>query len=540
MTRGRLAILVASSMATIAFVPQIVSADGKYFPEKAYKVGPAIPTQRAILVYKDGIEKLTIESSLDGKGQEFGWVIPLPSRPTEFKEASPGLIKALDWTIQPKVTHDLKGKLARFGGVAVLVTLICLIMTLTRPPVRVLLLVPITVFGVLSLLMPTLHRAASFAGPSIDVSGVQVRDVQEVGSYDVAVLDANDAAALGTWLEANGFAGITETDGTIVSDYIREGWCFVAAHLRREKDGYSRPHPLSMSFPAKAPIYPMRLTATAGNDLYLELFVIADRQATCGGLALEVADTYDRKKTAKWALSTGGVDPGFSGRAYHQEVGHPAAAEQFWDGCVVSRLCGTLTPRQMADDISLQLAAYEPYREHYYSRRGACEKAVTFALGAWCVLLVSLAVVFRMAMNLQRKHAVFLKCAVVPALLVSLLTWAVTYAVLPKVDTRSLGRGGVHPRIYEKVLQASRLIEADAIAEEHKYFAGMGRDETASLVASYYAAKGITNGFTGEPIRHEDSPGNYTIFQDDRGIVWRTYSLGGYPTDVVVTAPAGK
>lgn len=134
-------------MTTIAFVPQIVSADGKYFPEKAYKVGPAIPTQRAILVYKDGIEKLTIESSLDGKGQEFGWVIPLPSRPTEFKEASPGLIKTLSWAVQPYVTHDLKEEVTRFGWIAVLVTLVCLIMAMTKPPYRVQLLIPIIVIS---------------------------------------------------------------------------------------------------------------------------------------------------------------------------------------------------------------------------------------------------------------------------------------------------------------------------------------------------------------------------------------------------------
>lgn len=183
---------------------------------------------------------------------------------------------------------------------------------------------------------------------------------------------------------------------------------------------------------------------------------------------------------------------------------------------------------------------HKTHREHYFSRRGAWQKASIFGLGVWCVGMVSLAVVFRKVVNQQQKCVASFKCVVVPALLVSLLTWAVAYAVLPKVNTRSLGRGGMRPRIYELTQQRDKLMEAGAIAEEHKYFAGMGRDETATLVASYYAAKGISNGFTGEPIRHEDSPGNYTIFQDDRGIVWRTCSLGGYPADLVLTAPAGK
>ena len=45
----------------VTFCGQDVCADGKHFPEKAYKQPPAIPSQRAILTYKDGIEKLTIE-----------------------------------------------------------------------------------------------------------------------------------------------------------------------------------------------------------------------------------------------------------------------------------------------------------------------------------------------------------------------------------------------------------------------------------------------------------------------------------------------
>lgn len=58
-----------------------IKADGKYFPEKAFRVTPQIPTQRAILAYKDGQEKLIIESTLNGQGQQFDWIIPVPSKP---------------------------------------------------------------------------------------------------------------------------------------------------------------------------------------------------------------------------------------------------------------------------------------------------------------------------------------------------------------------------------------------------------------------------------------------------------------------------
>jgi len=542
MTRDRSAshspaVLVVSVMGTIMFSSQITLADGKYFPEKAYKVAPAIPAQRAILVYRDGIEKLTIESSLDGKGHEFGWVIPLPSRPTEFKEVSPGLIRTLGWAIQPYVTHDLRQELRNVVLIAVPVTLVCLIMALTKPPGSILLLVPVIIVGVLCSLVQPLHRAASLGGSSMDISGVHVRDIQEVGSYDVVVLDANDAAALNTWLEDNGFASLNEADRTIVSDYIRNGWCFVAARLRRENDGYSRPHPISMSFASEALIYPVRLTATAGNDVYLELYVIAERQAACEKLTLEVADTYDRPRRGKRTLSPENTDPGFLGRAHRQGVGHPAAAEQFWDGCVLSKLCGTLTPKAMDRDITLQLRTHEPSRKRYFSGRGAFHKALVFGLCVWCAAFVSLTVFFRKTMNQQGKLVVFFKRIVLPALLLSFLTSAATYSMVPKVNTQSLGQGGVPHRIYEKIEQQRRLVEAQTIAEEHRYFTGMSRDETAAVFKSYYASKGSTNGFTGEAIRYEDSPGNYTILQDGRGIVWRAYSLQGYPDDLVLTSP---
>ena len=60
------------------------------------------------------------------------------------------------------------------------------------------------------------------------------------------------------------------------------------------------------------------------------------------------------------------------------------------------------------------------------------------------------------------------------------------------------------------------------------------KDEIAELVAGYFESNDTTNFYTGEPIRHEDSPGDYTIVEDERGVVWRTYSQGGYPDDFIV------
>ena len=508
-----------------------VHADGKYFPEKAYKAAPAIPGQRAILVYRDGIEKLTIESALDGKGHEFGWIIPLPSVPTEFKKVSPGLIQTFSLAVQPKIIHDLGREIATLWRIALLITLITLILVGTRSTIRILLLILyLFVFG--NLLMPTL--GVRFGGIAFTASsGIRVYDVKEIGSYELAVLEADNSSALDNWLRDNGFAGLTEEDESIVSDYIKDQWCFVAAKLRREKEGYSRPHPLSMSFAAAAPIYPVRLTGTMGDNVYLELLVIADRQAACKRLTLDVSDIYRLQQMKVQRVYQTDPLPGFVGKTYQQAIGHPDAREQMWDGCILSRFSGTLTPMQMSEDITLQLETNEPFQRLYYSRRGARDKALTFCLTFWCILPIVLAWLFVRAGKQARKN-VFFKRVAAPVLLFSLLIYGITYAILPKTDVISAGGKKLPHGISDYLERKLRAIDVHIVAEEHDHFNGMSKDEIARLLGDFFISKDTANVYTGEPIKEEDSPGNYTLFEDDRGIVWRTYSVEGYPDDCIL------
>ena len=56
-----LAIVVVSALASVAF------GDGCYIPEQAVRKVPAIPSQRALLSWKDGQETLMISSALDSE-----------------------------------------------------------------------------------------------------------------------------------------------------------------------------------------------------------------------------------------------------------------------------------------------------------------------------------------------------------------------------------------------------------------------------------------------------------------------------------------
>ncbi|MHC4618890.1 MAG: DUF2330 domain-containing protein [Planctomycetota bacterium] len=506
-------------------------ADGKYFPEKVYKAPPAIPSQRAILVYKDGVEKLVIEAALEGEGKEFGWVIPLPAKPTGFEKASPGFLKTLSFVIGPKITNELAESLEIVLAITLVMTL-WFLWVLTKKPKRPLyVLLPILLLVLFFVIFTfTLSTAGIGFG---DMPGVKVEAIQEVGSYEIAVLETENAQALDYWLASNGFAGLTEKDKGIVSDYIRDGWRFVAARLRRDGDGFSRPHPLAMSFPADTPIYPVRLTATASSDVYLELFVIADRQAVNKKLVLELADRYSFKTRAKHAFPGKGFLPGFVGETHYQDIGHPCARDYMWDGCVLSKLCGTLKPADMTSDIVLKLQERAPYRKHYYSPQAAGHAGVLWGAVTWCILLLVIVNGYYKQLKQEGAKKFGLIQAMVAAFLGTLIVGAAAYLGLPKVEVRKMsGRGG---SLYEFVRRQVDLCEKDAIAREYSYFDGMSRDAVAAEVQTYFNCRASRNLYTGRKLEYEDSPGNYTVLEDERGITLRTYSEAGFPSDFVLT-----
>ena len=515
----------------VLYLKDNVYADGKFFPEKALKAAPNIPSQRAILVYKDGIEKLTIESALEGKGREFGWIIPLPSVPTEFKEVSPGLIHTFSLTIQPKIVHDLRREISSLWRIALIITFLTLILVRTKSITRIISLI-LLLFIFMNFFMPTL--GVRFEGIAFRTSpGVRIYDVKEIGSYDLAVLDADSSGALDIWLQGNGFTGLTEADQSIVSEYIKNRWCFVAAKLHRENDGYSKPHPLSMSFAADTPVYPVRLTGTTDGNVYLELFVIAEKRAGCKQLALDISDTYHLLKKKVQLVYQRGPLPGFVGKTYRQTIGHPDACEQMWDGCVLSRFSGVLMPELMSEDISLQLQTKGPFQKLCYSHRGARGKALISCLIFWCILPVVLSLAF-IKSGKKIEKSVFFKRVIIPVLLLSLLIYGITYAVLPKTDVISASGKVTSHWMSDYIERKHRVLEIEILAKEHDDFAGMSKNGIDKLLSDYFVSKKTVNAFTGEPIKEEDSPGNYTLMEDDRGIVWRTYTMDGYPDDCVL------
>lgn len=513
-------------------------ADGKFYPDRAYKAAPAIPSQRAILAYRDGIEKLTIESSLEGEGKQFGWIIPLPSVPTEFEKASPGLIKTLSLVVQPKITHDIRQSLSKWRLLAVVFTAAYVLLMLVAPRRRIdpvvliVLAVPAAYF-----MMPALQRPGlKDTGVATFGADVTVHSLQEIGNYELAVLEASTPEALGRWLADNGFVSLDEKDGEIVADYTNEGWCFVAAKLTRDGDGFSRPHPLSMTFPCKEPVYPMRLTPTAGNDVYVELFVVAEKRARADHLKLEVADRFVPHKAWIDREENEYFVNGLVGRSFRQRVLHSSVMEEMWDGCMLSKLCGTLKPGQMEKDIDVKLVKAGPHIQHYYSNRGALDTGKKYGLVTWCVVPWLLFMYFQKKMPKDDRRRYCLKRVLGPSAALSVIVLGMIYGAAPRVHVEVDRVGGLGRHMQQKlrdlvVLQIAREIGTD----------GLTVDEFREVIDEFFQCHICRNSYSGEQVKHEDSPGNYNVVESDWEVVYRSYMESGYWTDRKIDdSPIGR
>jgi hypothetical protein len=356
------------------------SADGKIYWRDI--VPPHIPYQRAILWFDNATETLLLQSRYDlpdgSPGHTIGWVVPVPavpelaSMPADEAQAA---FTYLAMTTGPRVTRikDVLG-----AGLAVLLLLLPVIVVflvlvtllsylvslpswfrrlLRLPPsphmsprrdlmeyVRILSVVWVVLLIPAFLLMPTF-------GSSLNI----LRE-QHVGVYDVRVVASTDASELVSWLNENEFQ-FTDADEAVFDDYISAGWSFVVANVSSSADTTEEDvismglvAPLILRFPSAVPVYPLALTATAGRNTEVLLYVVSDHKATSDDrLTLEYA--YNREDRLHVMGYLAGVEP-----------------EGFFDRestlSYLTKFNGVLTPFRMQQDLVLARAANDhSYRE---------------------------------------------------------------------------------------------------------------------------------------------------------------------------------
>jgi hypothetical protein len=239
---------VLCSLLLLSLLASIASADGMFvWRNRTQDI--VEPTQKALILFDHGLEDLALEVRYAGAPREFGWIVPLPSRP-RMRADDPELFTQLSMATQEAYAprSERVDRRLRTAGV------------LRGGDVRV------------------LERA-------------------RVGIFDAAVIASGDGAALQRWLTANRFHPPRGGEA-ILGEYARRGWVFVALRItsahadtataRALADGTVQP--VRFRFATEEPVFPLRISAAGTRRATVLLYVAAReplRHRTCDRAAWE-------------------------------------------------------------------------------------------------------------------------------------------------------------------------------------------------------------------------------------------------------------
>ena len=245
--------------------------DGMKFPPSYVTKLPEIPHQEALITYRDGIETLVISSSIDGEGDRFGWIVPVPNPPTEIKTVPKSLFTVLRAGFSERIYSSKYAIDYEYHGsyrTAILFILVLSAMAICHwlrvrfdkkifSDVGYVLFVLFFLFGVL-FSPPVVRYIGTESAGSTDTVSVLSQEI--IGDYEVSVLKATNPLDLSDWLSNNGYRALDESMEYEAQHYIDNHWCFVTAKLVRQLSTTHAITPLSLTFPTGVAAYPMRIT----------------------------------------------------------------------------------------------------------------------------------------------------------------------------------------------------------------------------------------------------------------------------------------
>lgn len=374
--------------------------DGKVLPPVLLAQEVAMPDQRALLAWKDGVETLVIESSFVGEGTDFAWVVPLPAKP-EVEAATRGTLPSVAALMLPVVrpaVEELWLVILFFGLVVVAAALAgwrtigyglrvvvvagagCAVGSVLEamfglgplfPTVGMALACALgwgaikrgaslfvhliaVIVGVLcfGILLPTMGKVRGTMGDGPPEAGGLITERRVVGDFDVTLLSGREGASVARWLADNGFA-LPDAARAEAERHAAAGGWFVASRVRRDfaERGKSVPAPLVFRFPSERPVYPMRFTgAGATEPLEVELFVFGPERAVTDGLeprAWAPVEFGEPDANARYRRGTGQPHDA-------RVVTHPQLRRLAEGAAVVTHLRGKLSPSEMQADLVLR------------------------------------------------------------------------------------------------------------------------------------------------------------------------------------------
>ena len=128
------------------------------------------------------------------------------------------------------------------------------------------------------------------------------------------------------------------------------------------------------------------------------------------------------------------------------------------------------------------------------------------------------------------KRIIVLRQVAVPSLLLAFILGGILYIVVPKTKVRTEGRiGGFHNAIAMQHTYLTMELLGKEVFSSTDY---RNIDAIAEQLQQSEVFKEAKNALTGEDLKLEDSPGNITIGNDERGLFIRTYDSDGFPQDM--------
>ena len=499
-------------------------ADGKVIPSVVFPARVTMPDQRALIHFTNGTERLVIETRFAGAGTNFAWVVPLPAKPV-IEAATTGLFPTLGFLFRPQIINEVPHY---YVAILVITGVIIFIPFACRRSVNFLeAVVVILIFVVLiGMLLPSLAAAKRSMSAVSEDQPVEVMDRQLVGIYETATIASRDPAALQSWLRENGYA-ISSNAGPVIADYVKEGWVFVAAKIRRDRPepAAGTPHPLSFTFPTERPVYPMRLTGMDNDSLKVELYVFGPERAEAPHFKVECCTRLNYPE-----LSPGDF---FSSNWLHStpespNIVHPLL-RQWVDGApVVTKLVATLSAADMSKDVWLDWTPFSEKKNQLYSRSGALTTALN--RGSWFFGAGLLAV---WGHRLFRKTSVggaWLRAGLVIS--ASLGVAGGIYLALPKIEVRveKANRFQVRKNLFllwQWIGDDKPATVAEISARAKYYLSNPTNDVDWVQFSRSGGWRDWDNNYLGGPIHEEDSPGNFTLRVDGGQIKLIGYDAQG-------------
>ena len=305
-------------------------------------VNPTIPYQRALIACRNGEETMIVESELNGPPGDYAWIVPIPNPPTKILEVDPRALDRITRHYTPQVVPVAPGAGTFWMSILLLGGGIAALWKPSRGSSIFLLLAGFLGYVLSGIFAPV------YAGSSAARGGVETIKSLTVGSYKIEVVRSKDALALSRWLRQHG-GQLPKVAEPIVDQYVKEGWCFMVSKLDATS-GSGSPHPLAVTFKSKEAVYPMRLTAAQGNQVVVDLLVVASGTVSAPPLRI-------------WRTQNLEYDPttlGHNQKENDEFFAIDPLACLTWPDSSLTRLRGEMSPAEMKKDIVFTAGPYHP------------------------------------------------------------------------------------------------------------------------------------------------------------------------------------